>query len=155
MKADLSTATMTAAIFVLASSALVGTNAMGATSTTGNTSAVRVQAAPFKLQCGGFGEKEVFFQNVGHGPVPAGTVVLWQLPKETHLIGGSDVTFPPQRGYYTFQQPLSPDGQAAINVPPPPPNEGGYVPPETVPLVLEFLRTCTLSVVPSNIRRAP
>jgi hypothetical protein len=158
MKLDLPAATLMRAIPALVLSAIVGANAMAAASTTNNAAPVHPVTLPYKLQCAGFGAKEVIFQNVGHGPVPAGTAVLWQLPKEIHQIGGSDVTFPAQSGIYTFQNPLAPEGQVAINVPTPAPDQGGNggnPPPELVGLTLAFLRSCTLSPAPTNYRMMP
>lgn len=153
MKMNLSAAASTA-LFVFALSALAGANAMGATSGTGNASPVHVLALPYKLQCAGFGEKQVSIQNVGHGPVPAGTAVQWQLPKEVHLISGSNFTFPAQSGIYTFQSPLNPGGQVGINVPPPSSGQGGVAPdPSTILLVATFLRSCTIGPAPSNYQR--
>jgi len=155
MKVMLRAATMTAATFVLASSALVGTKALGATNTTSTTHMVLSTPSPkpLKLKCAGYGEKEVIIINAGNGPVPAGTKVQWQLPKSTAVIGGSDVTFSYQTGTYTFQQPLNPQGQIGINVPPPASNQGGYVPPEVVPLALAFLRQCTVNLWTPTVQR--
>jgi hypothetical protein len=150
MKMNSQLAAMAAAIFILAASLLAGTDVMGASSTTTNTHMLLVTPTPvppFKLTCGGFGEKEVVFLNKGNGPVPAGTKVAWQLPKETHLIGGSDITFPLENGTYTFRQPLNPQGQVAINVPTPAPGGGqGNPDPIIVGLVAGFLRDCTVNL---------
>jgi hypothetical protein len=157
MKLQLSAANLTPAILALALSVLVGMNAMGATSTTGNAATVHSLALPYKLQCGGFGMKQVAILNVGKGPVPAGTTVQWQLPKEVHLVGSTAVTFPAQSGVYTFQNPLAPGGQVGINVPSPAPESGGGPPPDptTVALVGTLLRTCTIGPAPRNFRMMP
>jgi len=102
-----------------------------------------------KLTCAGFGEKEVIILNNDHVPVPAGAIVAWQLPAETHQIGGGAVYFPPASGFYVFQQPLGPGGQLALNPVLPAPTSGGPQgpppPPETVALVMGFFRGCNIS----------
>ncbi len=161
MKVDLSRATTTAAMLVLASSVLVGTNALGATSNATNPSTYHVQQAlppPFKLSCAGYGDKQVILANFGKGPVPAGTSAKWDVPKSSAVIGGSDVNFIGHSGVYTFAQGLAPNGQVGINVPTPAPgaNQGPPPPPEVAVLAITFLRACTINVVPSEtIRRAP
>jgi hypothetical protein len=102
-----------------------------------------------KLTCGGFGTKEVIIFDNDHFQVPAGTIVKWELPAETHQIGGGAVYFPPASGFYEFQQPLNPGGQLALNAPLPAPASGGpggpQPPPELVALVIEFFRGCNIS----------
>lgn len=102
-----------------------------------------------KLTCAGFGLKEVIIIDNDRFPVPAGTIVEWQLPAETHLVGGGDVYFPPASGFYEFQQPLIPGGQFALNAPLPAPASGGpggpQPPPELVALVIELFRGCNIS----------
>jgi hypothetical protein len=154
MKVILLAARTTAAVFVLASLALVGTNALGVTNTAPNTHVVLPTPTPikqYKLTCAGYGIKQVILINAGSGPVPAGTKVQWQLPKITKLIGGSDVTFPYETGAYTFQQALIPQGQIWLNVPPPAGGIGN-VPIEAVPLAITFLRQCTVNLWTSTVQ---
>jgi hypothetical protein len=155
MKMILLAARMTAAVCILASLVLVGTNALGAANTAPNTHIVLPSPTPlkqYKLKCGGYGLKEVVIMNAGDGPVPAGTKVQWQLPKSSQLIGGNDVTFPYETGTYTFQQPLNPQGQIGLNVPPPA-NGGGYIPPEAAVLTLGFLRQCAVNLWTPTVQR--
>jgi hypothetical protein len=162
MKVDLSTAKMTAAILVLASSALAGTNAMGAPSSVPPASAVHVpQASPtpiksFKLKCGGYGDKEVIILNAGDAPVPAGTVVEWQIPKTSP---GEQFPEGPNNGVYTFKLPLAHLGQIRLNEPPPPPRGGAQGPPmdpSVLPWGFTGFRSCTVTAVdPRTIAPVP
>jgi hypothetical protein len=163
MKVDLSRATtMTAAMLVLASSVLVGTNALGAASGPSNPSTMHVPlptaVPPFKLTCAGYGDKQVIIANFGKGPVPAGTSAKWNVPKSSAVISGSYVNFIGHSGTYTFAQGLAPDGQVGLNIPTPAPgaDQGPGPPPEVAVLAIAFLRACTINVVPTEtIRRAP
>jgi hypothetical protein len=102
-----------------------------------------------KLTCAGFGMSEVIIMDNDRFQVPAGTIVKWQLPTETHQAGGGTVYFPPASGFYEFQQPLNPGGQFALNPPLPAPASGGPQgpppPPELVALVAELFRGCNIS----------
>jgi hypothetical protein len=150
MKVYLSTAKMAATVLVLALSALAGTNAMGATSGTAPpASAAHGPQSPapvksFKLKCAGFGEKEVVIANFGDAPVPAGTVVEWQIPKTAP---GDRYTYSSaNNGVYTFKSPLVPEGQIHLDTPPP---SAPSIPgdPSVMGWGLTFLRPCTIGVV--------
>jgi len=165
MKVDLSTAKMTAAILALASSALVGTNAMAAPS--GNAppaSAVHVPQAsptpvpPLPLQCTAIGN-DITIYNVGDAPIPAGAVTHWQVPKKVvslGSLGGFTLDFHSEN--YTFQTPLAPKGKiqlnapkgnVQLNAPSPTTGSGGNPDPATEVaggvLGLAAIRPCTIS----------
>jgi len=135
--------------FFLTASGALGTQALGATSPTQPNvpQPVPAQLPLPTLQCAGYGFNQVFIMNRDQRPVPAATVVLWQLPKSSAKIGGTGVTFEAQSGYYKFQQPLEPGQGIGLNVPPPPAggDYGPPPPPEVVALAIEFLRSCTIS----------
>jgi len=154
----LRTATMTAAILILASPALIGTNAMGAPNTGPGTSAVphvTVTPKPFKLKCVGIGETLVEISDAGEGAVPAGTIAQWSVPKGPVVVQGRTYMFAPHSGSYTFQKPLDPGGQVQVMFPTPPaPSSTQNVPLESslgVGLTLPYLlaqRNCVISVGP-------
>jgi hypothetical protein len=161
MKTFLPTATMTAAILILASPTLVGTNAIGAPSSVSPASAVngpRPSPTPiktFKLKCLGIGETLVEISDVGDAPVPAGTIAQWLVPAGPVTIQGQSYTFAPHSGSYTFQKPLDPGGQVQVMFPTPPvPSSTQNVPIESslaVGLLFPGLltpRNCVISVGP-------
>jgi hypothetical protein len=165
MKAYLPTATMTATILVLASSALVGTNAMGAPSSVPPASAAHgPQATPtpisFKFKCVGYGN-EVIISNISAVPVPAGMVIIWQAPKTAAngVVPASNAI----SGSYTLQKPMAPQGGITLNAPPPatgggPDLSGGVSgsDPGGVGSLLMGLRSCTASAVdPRTIAPVP
>ena len=162
MKVDLPAATMTAAILVLASSVLVGTKAMSATSTAPPAAAGHVPQAgmtltkSFKIQCQAVFEQEIDITNVGDAPVPAGTVMKWQAPKRTFQFDANVVTFDAHSGTYTFQQPLDPKGQIKLNPnPTPAPGTTAGDPGAIVDIVgglaaLAGIRPCTFTISPAG-----
>jgi len=161
MKVDLSAATMTAAILVLASSVLVGTDARGATSTAPPSHVPGADTTPikfFKIQCSGVFEKEVDLTNIGDAPVPAGTVIKYQVPKRTFQLDANVTTFPAHSGSYKFQQPLNPNEQIKIDASAPAPGgvQGDPGPIGQVAgglLALAGIRPCTFTVIPAGPTR--
>lgn len=123
-----------------------------------------VQAAPtpkpFKVTCFGDAAEQVAISNVGSGPVPAGMVMRFEIPKgSVKPVGGTfaiqgPVALPAYDGSYVFQKPLNAGDQVMISVAPKPQPSAAGSPPPWVALgslnILATVRPCTFTIAPGT-----
>lgn len=116
---------------------------------------------PFKIKCYGDATEEVTIFNVGSGPVPAGTVMHFEIPKGTIDVEGTFSTSGPKplpgySGSYVFQQPLGAGDQVMFSVAPSPqPGAAAGSPPPWVASVgalniIATIRPCTFTIAPGT-----
>jgi len=108
MKAVLCIVTMTAAILVLVP------YASSADMPQPGAPQANPQAQGFTLKC--LTIIEIVIENVGKGPVPAGTAIKWEAAKGMGNPYGPGN--PARSGTYTFQQPLPPNAGVTVYAPP-------------------------------------
>lgn len=111
---------------------------------------------PFKIKCSGDAAYQVMISNIGAGPVPAGMVMRFEIPKGFVYSGGAFTQGGPIPGYdgsYVFAKPLDAGNQLIISVAPSPQPTAAGSPPWWLAIgalgILATVRPCTFTIAPA------